>query len=157
MIDKINNWIDQTLENFSDSKQSCDQFALEFSGYYPSAFLSNSYFVVVDEIPKPNFPELYQAGLGKFIDMDVAGITYKNTYFIKLFYEDDRPLHFHELVHVLQWKILGAEGFIQRYIKEIQKYGYQSAPLEKMAYSLQNQFMAKGKAISMPEYVQQIL
>jgi len=157
VINKINNWVDQTLEKFSDRKQSCDQFTFEFSGYYPSAFLSDSYFVVIDEIPKPNFPELYQAGLGDFIAMDVAGITYKNTYFIKLFYEDDRILHFHELVHVLQWKFLGAEGFIQRYIKEIQLYGYQSAPLEKMAYNLQNHFNLKGGVIDIPEYVQQSL
>ena len=41
--------------------------------------MRGSYFVVVDNIPKPNFPELREAGLDDFIDLEVNGITYKNT------------------------------------------------------------------------------
>ncbi len=154
MLNKINEWIDQTLENFSGKQQSCEKYASEFEGFYPSEFLSNSYFVVVDKIPKPKFPELYQAGLGDFVDMDVDGITYKNTYFIKPSFKDYQALHFHELIHVLQWKYLGALAFIQRYIGEIRQYGYKDAPLERMAYFLQGKFMSQDRVISIPEYVQ---
>jgi len=30
-------------------------------------------------LPKADFPELRQAGFGSFIDMDLEGITYKNS------------------------------------------------------------------------------
>ena len=157
MLQKINEWIDQTIAAFSNQKQSCAKFTSEFSGFFSNEFLSNCYFVIVNEIPKPNFPELYQAGLGDFINMKMAGITYKNTYFIRSSSANDRSIHFHELVHVLQWEILGAEGFIQRYITEIQNYGYTSAPIEIMAYALQNHFVNNHTPINILEYVQQKL
>ena len=102
MIDKIEQWIDQTLINYSNKIVSCECLSPYFVGFYSSEFLSRSYFVIVEEIPKPDFPEIRQAGLGDFIDRDFEGITYKNTYFIKKGNETSLTLHFHELVHVLQ-------------------------------------------------------
>jgi len=155
VIDKIEQWIDQTLINFSNSIVSCGGLLPHFDGFYNSEFLSGSYFVVVEEIPKPDFPELRQVQLGDFIDMDFNGITYKNTYFIKKGNENNLILHFHELVHVLQWQYLGTKDFIRRYINEILQYGYKDAPLEKMAYTLDNHFNNKGKAFNISHYVQQ--
>ena len=153
MIDKINDWIDQTLKDYSSQRVSSEQFSSQFHGFYPAEFLSNSYFVVVDKLPRPDFPELRQAGFGNIIDMDAAGVTYKNTYFIKKVYENEITLHFHELVHVIQWEHLGAVGFIQRYMKEITRFGYRNAPLEKMAYGLQNHFSKGRQPINIPDYV----
>lgn len=155
MLEQIEQWIDETLESHSDDKVSCEVLIPYFNGFYPQEFLKNSFYVVVDEVPKPNFPELRQAGLGGFIEMDLDGITYKNTYFIRKGHEKNLALHFHELVHVLQWQLLGASGFIGRYIQEIQEHGYQDAPLEKMAYALDGHFSAKGAALDVPAYVQQ--
>ncbi len=64
-------------------------------------------------------------------------------------------LHFHELVHVLQWQYLGAKAFISRYINEVQTLGYEAAPLEKMAYSLGDYFARKEKPFDIPSYVQE--
>ena len=153
MLTKIEHWIDNTLEDYSGRKVSCDVLASHFNGFYRSEFLEESFFVVVDEIPKPDFPELRQAGLGYFIDMDAAGITYKNTYFIKKGNENRLDLHFHELVHVLQWNHLGAAGFIRRYMKEIDEYGYENAPLEIMAYSLDAYFSDQKPAFDFQRYV----
>ncbi|WP_445355923.1 hypothetical protein ACJJI5_07650 [Microbulbifer sp. EKSA008] len=154
MLQKIDQWIDQTLIDFKEVRQSCARFTGKFSGYYTKEFLSKSYFVVVDNIPKPRFPELYQAGLGDFVDMEVAGITYKDTYFVKTPFAAEISLHFHELVHIHQWSLLGAESFIKRYISEIQTYGYNGAPLEKMAYSLQDRFMDNCTPTDVLSYVQ---
>lgn len=153
MLVKINDWIDQTLKNHSNQIASCECFSSQFDGFYPTEFLSNSYFVAVDRLPKPDFPELRQAGFGSFIDMDLEGITYKNTYFIKKGYESDIALHFHELVHVLQWQNLGALPFIQRYMEEVLRLGYRDAPLEKMAYDLQDHFSMRREPLSIPDYV----
>jgi len=155
MIKKIEQWIDQTLVDYSSEEKSCECFLSHFNGFYPPEFLSKSSFVVVEKIPKPNFSELRSEGLGDFIDMDVDAITYKNTYFIKKGNEDRIQLHFHELVHVLQWQYLGAEGFISRYIDEILRYGYDKAPLEIMAYTLDDLFSKKCKSFDMPSFVEQ--
>ena len=155
MLNQIENWIDQTLNDFSNRTVPCDQLLTQFAGYYPSDFLSKSYFVVIDEIPMPDFPELREAGLGGFLDMKMDGVTYKNTYFIKTVHQNNFELHFHELVHVLQWQYLGAQRFISRYIEEMQKYGYRDAPLEKMAYDLGDHFSKNGEPLDIPSYVQQ--
>ncbi|WP_372740205.1 hypothetical protein [Neptunomonas sp.] len=154
MLAKIERWIDQTLSNYSDKALSCSVFSSAFKGFYSPQILENCFFVVLDDIPKPDFPELHEAGLGDFINMDVQGITYKNTYFIKKGYENDLEFHFHELVHVQQWHYLGAQNFVSRYIQEINQHGYQEAPLEQMAYGLGAYFSAKNPAIDIPAYVQ---
>lgn len=110
--------------------------------------------MVVDNIPKPDFPELRQMGLGNFIDMPVDGITYKNTYYLNQVHANNLRLHFHELVHLVQWNLLGSEEFINRYISEIQLYGYDSAPLELMAYSLDKHYSSGGKHLNIPRYVE---
>jgi len=153
MINEIESWIDETIEGHIQNRVSCDCFAKVFSGFYPIEFLSRSYFVTTEQIPKPDFPELRQAGMGDFIDRPLSGITYKDTYFIKKGCESDLELHFHELVHVVQWQILGASNFIGRYIEEMKQYGYEDAPLEEMAYGLQNTFSKKTYPFNVPDYV----
>jgi len=153
MIDKINIWIDHTLKNHAGQAVSCESFSSQFKGFYSPEFLSKSYYVVVDKLPKPDFPELRAAGFGDFIDMDAVGITYKNTFFIKKGFEGNVDLHFHELVHVLQWQNLGALLFIERYMREISYFGYRNAPLEKMAYGLQEHFSVKKSKLDILSYV----
>lgn len=154
MLNRIEEWIDSTNARFSNHRQSCSQFASNFAGFYSLEFLSNSYFVVVDSIPKPDFPELRQAGLGGFLDMEVQGITYKNTYYVVPSVADNLQLHFHELVHVAQWNTLGAIGFLQRYISEVQSVGYDQAPLEKIAYAFDLHFAQGGQKVDVPTYVE---
>ncbi|MBR9867268.1 MAG: hypothetical protein GYB20_07030 [Oceanospirillales bacterium] len=154
MINRIEEWIDSTNTKYQSQRKSCSVFNSPFSGFYPERFLDDSYFVVVDNIPKPDFPELREVGLGDFIDMKVNGVTYKNTYYVDKDCADDMRLHFHELVHVVQWRLLGVRGFINRYVSEIQSHGYDEAPLELMAYSLDRHYYQGGKPIDVPSYVQ---
>lgn len=109
MINQIEAWIDSTNAKYRSQRKTCSVFSSQFSGFYSERFLENSYFVVVGNIPKPNFPELREAGFGDFIDMEVNGITYKNTYYVHARCVGELHLHFHELVHVVQWGLLGAK------------------------------------------------
>nr|WP_212752656.1 hypothetical protein [Vibrio sp. B4-6] len=154
VLNRIEEWIDLTNERFSSQRQSCMLFAREFAGFYSEKFLADSYFVIVDSIPKPDFPELHEVGLGHFLDMEVQGITYKNTYYIVPSSAQNLRLHFHELVHVAQWKTLGAIGFLQRYITEVQSVGYNEAPLEKLAYGFDLHFSQGGQKVDVPSYVE---
>ncbi|WP_431687075.1 hypothetical protein [Hahella sp. NBU794] len=153
MLEKINAWIDDTNRKNYDRRHACTEFAQAFAGFYSSEFLASAYFVVTDDIPRPDFPELRQMGFGAFIDMPVNGTTYKDTYYIRSSAVSELRVHFHELVHVVQWRELGALNFIQRYMKEILTCGYANAPLEIMAYDLDKRYGAKVDAFDIPEYV----
>lgn len=120
-------------------------------------FLETAYFVVTDDIPKPDFPELREAGLEDFIDRDLEGITYNDTYYITQSTASELRLHFHELVHVIQWRELTPPGFIRRYVQEIREFGYDKAPLEKMAYALDRHYQAQGRHMNVEQFVRKNL
>lgn len=153
MIEKIEKWIDDTNSHFFDKRQSCAQFSKEFAGFYSTEFLSNAYFVVVDSIPKPDFPELQDIGINDFLAIVPRGITYKNTYYLIPSAANNLRVHFHELVHVAQWQHLGAPTFIQRYMAEIQRVGYADSPFEKCAYELDTHYSNGGDKIDVPALV----
>lgn len=157
MIDKIEQWIHQTNSSHKELRRPCSVFEEHFKGFYSPEFLGTAFFVVTDDIPKPDFSELREEGLGDFIDLDVGGITYNDTYYVKQGSADELRLHFHELVHVLQWRELTPQGFIERYVREIQGFGYDEAPLEKMAYSLDGYYQKKGKPLSVEQFVRERL
>ena len=150
MLNEIEKWIDATNEKYASQRQSCLLLADAFDGFYSRLFLKDCYFVVVDEIPKPDFPQIREMGGGDFLDMRLHGITYKNTYYILKSEANNLRLHFHELVHVAQWKALGAAGFLQRYIHEIQQYGHDKAPLEEIAYRMDAYYANGGDKVNVP-------
>lgn len=157
VISDIECWIERTNTENIANRQSCEVFASEFNGFYTKDFLRSAYFVLVDDVPKPDLPSVREAGLGDFLDMPSDGITYKDTYYIKSDHKDDLVLHFHELVHVTQWKLLGASNFLERYIHEINSVGYDDAPLEKMAYFLGGVYEDKNEVIDVNRYVKKSL
>lgn len=69
----------------------------------------------------------------------MAGITYKDTFFINQAYSTE-SLHFHELIHVVQWERLGVDNFLLAYGVGLMHFGYKNSPLEQMAYLLQGRF-----------------
>jgi len=80
-------------------------------------------------------------GFDEFENLDAAGITYLNSFFVRHGYERDESLHFHELVHVVQWQHLGPDKFIMAYaLGHLLSGGYYTNPLEEMAYALQARF-----------------
>lgn len=157
MIDQIDSWIDSVNKQYLPQRRACSAFADEFKGYYKKSFLKKAYYVVVDVLPKPDFAELRGTGLSDFLDMNVDAITYKDTYYIKRHCENDHVLHFHELVHVAQWKTLKSHQFIRQYINEISSHGYDQAPLELMAYKCDRLFSNKESRFDVPKYVKRQL
>lgn len=57
------------------------------------------------------------------------------------------PLLFHELVHAVQYKHLGLQGFADGYVRGFLSGGsYEEIPLEKQAYELEGKFSADSAA-----------
>jgi hypothetical protein len=115
---------------------------------------------VVEQIPNPGFHKDLPA-MGLQIPMDLGqmqGITFIDTVLLsKRFQSSWVPsLYFHELVHVVQYSVLGSTKFMQRYIRGWAENGYQygSIPLEKDAYELQARFEAQP---SQPFSVQEVV
>ncbi|MBX2859193.1 MAG: hypothetical protein KTR17_11060 [Cellvibrionaceae bacterium] len=157
MLAQINQWIDDTNQAFKEKRVSCDFLSTAFAGYYQRPFLENAFYVCLEKLPKPDFPQLRQAGFGDFIDMQANAITYKNVYYILPSAMAIERVHFHELVHVAQWQHLGDLAFIERYMAEIQHCGYADAPLEKMAYALDTVYAQAGAKIDVLAHVKESL
>lgn len=82
-------------------------------------------------------------GLPEFADfehMEASGITYLDTYFVQLAQVSSERLHFHELIHVVQWVTLGPERFLAAYADGLEKFGYRNSPLEVMACNAETTF-----------------
>ena len=137
----VRKWIEQTLEEHRPNAVSVSNFSFtRLRLVFPPDLLARAKAVVVaGRVP---FPPLSRMGLPEFKQMEkmpAAGITYKDTYFLTQF-DQSESLHFHELVHVIQWDRLGVDNFLQAYGAGLLQFGYDDSPLEKMAYSLQKEF-----------------
>jgi hypothetical protein len=109
-------------------------------GYFGAAFLDRIRCVSVERIP---LPPLAATGLNFFAGVKSArysGITYSDTYFVDRKHEQSESMHFHELIHAVQWDCLGFEKFLLVYGAGLMRNGYARNPLEIMAYSHQRRF-----------------
>ena len=145
----IADWIQLTLAEHANAARTVASVGFNrLAAYYDASLLASSKAVVVPRVP---MPPLSATGLDPFADferMDAAGITYLDTYFVRADHARDESLHFHELVHVVQWRLLGPERFLALYASGLERFGYQNSPLEVMAYSLQDRFERERQPFS---------
>lgn len=111
--------------------------------YFESATLRQACVVVLDDLPKPPLTALGLSEFEAFERLDADGITYKDVYFLKRHRAMDESLHFHELVHIVQWQLLGPERFILGYAVGLAQHGYENHPLEQIAYALEGRFVRR--------------
>ena len=110
--------------------------------YFSTDTLTSAKVVLVDQLP---IPPLSSWGLTRFADFErgnFSGITYLNTFFLKRDEQKNEAVHFHELIHVIQWRILGPETFLRFYAEGLERFGYRDNPLEVMAYDAEAAFRA---------------
>ena len=70
-----------------------------------------------------------------------------DTIFLKPTHSNNENTHFHELVHVIQWRLLGPDRFLFSYANGLECFGYRQSPLEAMAYDAEMAFRWSSKAI----------
>lgn len=120
--------------------------------YFSPQLLAHAKVVAV---AAPLTPPLTRLGLPQFAAferMEPLGITYLDTFFIRTGEERNESLHFHELIHVVQWQLLGPERFLLTYASGLVEAGYRDSPLEAMAYEAQARFEA-GEIFDAEQYV----
>jgi hypothetical protein len=149
----IKGWIDQTLQAHANAATLVSNSGYaRLRDYYPDSLLARARVVVVTRIP---FPPVSQLGIPEFRAMEtmsLAGITYKDTFFVSAGLQSE-SLYFHELVHVVQWQRLGVDNFLLAYAIGLLQHGYIDSPLEQMAYQLQADFEQKGTLENLVEVI----
>jgi hypothetical protein len=137
-------WIDTMLRaHAGNTRAVVSRGFLRLPLYFSADTLTSAKVVLVDQLP---IPPLSSWGLTRFGDFERGnfnGITYLNTFFIKRNELRNEAIHFHELIHVIQWRVLGPEQFLRSYADGFERFGYRDNPLEVMAYDAEAAFMAK--------------
>lgn len=133
--------------------------------YFDKRILNSARIAVVDRISNPAFyGELIKLGISIPIDFThSAAITLIDCILICRSFSSS-PLAwlsilFHELVHVVQYNILGPEKLVELYITGwIQNgYKYENIPFEQQAYKLEGMFNRGISPFSVRQLVKQEL
>jgi hypothetical protein len=135
-------WIERTLARHAAHARPVASLGFpRLNGYYSAALLTSAHVIPVANVPAPPLSSMGLTGFDEFEFLEAAGITYFSSFFVRHDSQHDESLHFHELVHVVQWQHLGPERFILAYaLGHLVSGGYTTNPLEKMAYGLQARF-----------------
>jgi hypothetical protein len=142
---KVMGWIQQTLvAHEALARPVAAKNFKRLPLYFSRTQIEVAKFVVVDRVPVPPLSSIGLSRFNEFERGDYDGITYLDTYFLKKAGADDEGLHFHEMIHVVQWRLLGAEFFLAMYAGGLETFGYRNSPLEKMAYDAQEAFARSG-------------
>ncbi len=139
-LPRVRQWIDQLLDAHADRARAVSTLGFtRLSACLPRELLERAKVVTVERVP---FPPVDQFGLPELAlmqQMSFDGITFRDTFFLRQG-RTSEELHFHELVHVVQWARLGVDNFLLAYGLELLRFGYERSPLEQMAYTLQRNF-----------------
>ena len=141
----IRSWIGRTLA--AHEKEALPVAALaetcgfrRLPAYFDASFLWRIRCVAVERVPVPPLTSMGLRLFAGFESRHYAGITYGDTYFVDRRYDRGESLHFHELIHAVQWDCLGFDRFLLAYARGLLRNGYARSPLEVMAYDHQRRF-----------------
>ena len=136
----VRQWIDQFLAAHADRARAVSTLGFtRLSASFPRELLERAKVVTVERTPFPPVDRLGLPELALMQQRQFDGITFKDTFFLRQGCTSE-ALHFHELVHVVQWARLGVDSFLLAYGFGLVRFGYDNSPLEQMAYALQQNF-----------------
>jgi hypothetical protein len=146
LLPRLREWVSATLAEHADRAQPTATAGFGrlprcFPGTAGEQLLAGSRFVVVDQLPKPPLGSWGLERFRAFEEMAADAITYENTYFITPQAAQNESVHLHELVHVVQWQVLGFETFALSYAVGLDLCGYVDSPLEALAWNHQVRFL----------------
>jgi len=117
------------------------------SGFFEKGTLDRTRIRHVASIENPHFyREFEEAGEAFPLDFTVwAAITFGDVILVNGEQIPGPPSHsvvFHEMVHVVQYDVLGIHEFARRYVEPFvqSRFNYMSIPLESVAFDLQGRF-----------------
>ena len=136
-LPKVKNWINDLLQQCSSLTRPISTFNFQrLSKYYSSDIINYAKIVIVNKMPQIPLASMGLPQFGHFENLDAAGVTYLDTVFVRTDYREAEWLYFHELVHILQWKVFGYDDFLLAYGLGLSQHrdDYSKTPFEVMAY-----------------------
>ena len=149
LIENGRSWIEaQRNHHRPTARTLTDSEKAALRPFFEESILNLSWVKRVPVIENPGFyAELRAMGIPPPLDFTtMEGITFIDTVLIS---DREHPQHeplasllFHELIHVVQYALLGLPAFIDRYVRGWVEAGqdYDRIPLEQDAYALQRRF-----------------
>jgi hypothetical protein len=115
-----------TARAFSEAERN------KLSGFWSREMLDR---VRLKEVEKIEIPQ----DLSQILSPGFIGITFVDTILLRISLDN---IHFHELVHVAQFRVLGIQGFASAFAAGVASgVPYHENPLEKQALELEARFM----------------
>ena len=136
-------WVDRTIAECQGAALPAEQvMPCREVAWFPPDAVRRTRVAIVDHVPRPPIHtwNLENPDPSAFFHPD--GLTLDHLIFIHRGLACREPLLFHELVHVMQWRLLGRHGFLLLYGLLLLRFGYDRHPLEAMAFDLQQRFEA---------------
>ena len=121
--------------------------------YFDYDLLETVKFIPIDKVPMPPLSAMGLDRFAAFEQGNFSGVTYLDRYFIKGTVVTEEALHFHELIHAIQWRLLGPERFLRAYADGLDEFGYKNSPLEKMAYDAEATFKQSSEIFDAEKFV----
>ena len=133
-------WVEETVTQHRHQSEAVPVHLFpQFAVCFHTETLSQTRVVKTEQLPVPPLAKL---GLSEFADFEHDGttgyhaITLLNTYFIRPEFFSEEQVHFHELIHIVQWEYLKMDKFVLSYGIGLLQNGYWESPLEIIARNL---------------------
>jgi hypothetical protein len=134
-------WIRKMLEANAHVAQTVSSRGFSrLPHYFTKHTLESTKVVIVDPLPVPPLASMGLTRFAGFVRGDSDGITYIDTIFLKPTQSENENVYFHELIHIIQWRLLGPDRFLLAYANGLECFGYRQSPLEAMAYDAESEF-----------------
>ncbi len=133
----------------------------QVSRFFRRATLDSVRVLQKEKVPNPPFyNDLYEMGFAEGSLPDFSKMAAITLVDVVLFHQEmTANVLFHELVHVVQYELLGLARFAERYVMGFLSGGsYEEIPLEMHAYALGGRFEADpAKGFSVIDEVQKLV
>ena len=149
LLEKFHEWIyEQRSLHLPKARLLSSEEKSRLAGYFENRLLDLARVVSVDRIQNPKFyGALKRSGVPIPLDFSTAiGLTLIDCILIRKELQPGTTAFistlFHEMVHVVQFDILGVKGHIELYADSLREgdYQYHSVILERQAYAFTDRF-----------------
>src|SRR5688572_25699674 len=111
-LPSVRQWIDHFLDDHAAQARAVSTLGFgRLSTCFPREVLQHAKVVTLPRVPFPPVDRFGLPELAPIQRMSFAGITFKDTFFIEQGLASE-SLHFHEMVHIVQWARLGVDNFL---------------------------------------------
>lgn len=148
LVENAGPWISEQRDRHLETAESLpDTTRAALRGYFEPETLDRARIGHASVIENPPFYSRFEAA-GQAIPLDFsvwAGITFGDVILLSDTGEASPVLPsvvFHEMVHLVQYGILGIDEFARRYVTALawNRFQYMTIPLEMTAFDLQDRF-----------------